>query len=59
VSGTELTIQDLQATLAFCGSSSLDAQFTAQLLNAATFSFEGDNLLINLKADGGTMRFAR
>lgn len=59
VSGNLLTIQDLQSTLVFCGEGSLDAQFTAQLLNAATFSFQGADLLIDLKADGGTMRFRK
>jgi heat shock protein HslJ len=58
VKGDELTIQDLQSTLAFCGQESLDSKFTSQLLTASTFSFEGDNLLIGL-AGGSTMKFGK
>lgn len=46
------------ATLAACLPDSLDQQFLAGLENAAIFFFEGDNLLMDLAADGGTMVFA-
>lgn len=59
VSGNALTIEDLQATRVACGEGSLDAQFSAQLLQAATFTFQGADLLIELQADGGTMRFGK
>lgn len=59
VKGSVLTIKDIQSTLIFCGEASLDMKFTAQLLNAASFSFEGGNLVIQLKANGGTMKFGR
>lgn len=59
VSGTNLTIIDLQASEIACGAKTLDAQFTAQLLLAESFSFEGTNLLIRLKGDAGVMKFRR
>ena len=46
------------STLAACPSDSLDQQFLAGLENVAIYFFEGDNLLMDLVADGGTMRFA-
>lgn len=59
VTGNQLHIKDLQATLAFCGDDSLDVRFTSDLLHADTFGFEGANLLITLQDDGGTMKFSR
>jgi heat shock protein HslJ len=59
VKGDQLTIQDLQSTLVFCGEDSLDSKFTAQLLMAARVSFEGNELLLELEGNGGTMRFVK
>lgn len=59
VNGSGLTIKDIQSTLVFCGEQSLDQTFTAQLLQAASYSFEGENLLIQLKDDGGVLKFKR
>lgn len=59
VNGSALTIKDIQSTLVFCGEQSLDQMFTAQLLQAAGYSFEGENLLIQLKGDGGHLKFKR
>lgn len=57
VSGNLLTIKDIQSTLVFCGEESLDQKFTELLLQAASYSFQGPNLLIQLKNNGGTLRF--
>jgi heat shock protein HslJ len=46
------------STLAACPADSLDQQFLAGLENAAIFFYEGDNLLMDMAADSGTMRFA-
>ncbi|MCC7164202.1 MAG: META domain-containing protein [Anaerolineae bacterium] len=59
ISGNTLTIKNIQATLVYCGDESLDQTFTAQLLQAANYSFEGDTLLIQLGNDGGTMKFGQ
>jgi heat shock protein HslJ len=46
------------ATLADCGPGSRSAQFVKLLGVGARYFFEGENLYIDLFADGGTMRFA-
>jgi len=46
------------STRVACPPDSLDQEFLAGLENAAIFFFEGDDLLLDLAADGGTMRFA-
>ena len=58
VDESNITITLGPATLAACPEDSLDQQFLTGLENAAIFFFEGDNLLIDMVADGGTMRFA-
>jgi heat shock protein HslJ len=45
------------STRVACPEDSLDQQFLTGLENAAIFFFEGDDLLIDMVADGGTMRF--
>ena len=46
------------STRVACPEDSLDQQFLTGLENAALFFFEGDDLLIDMVADGGTMRFS-
>ena len=53
-----MTIKDIQSTLVFCGDESLDQTFTDQLLQVKSYSFAGQNLLMQLK-DGGTLKFKR
>ncbi|HSG18107.1 MAG TPA: META domain-containing protein [Anaerolineae bacterium] len=45
------------STLAACPEGSLDQQFLGELENAAIYFFEGDDLFMDMIADGGTMRF--
>ncbi len=56
--GDALTITVDPATLAECGPASRSAQFVKLLGAGAGYFFEGDNLYIDLMADGGTMGFA-
>lgn len=44
-------------TLAACAPESLDQQYLSALSNAAIYFFEEGDLLMDLSADGGTMRF--
>jgi len=46
-------------TLAACGPDSLSDRFLKELGAAAIIFFDGDDLMIDLFADSGTMRFAR
>lgn len=57
-SGSSLIIEIGAVTLAECGPESRSAQFLKLLPGAARYSFDGDNLAIELMADGGTMVFA-
>ncbi len=50
-----ITIGMLACTRAYCGDASLDAQYTAALSSASSFSRGGDVLLLTY--NGGTMRF--
>ena len=46
-------------TLAACAPDSLSDRFLKELSGAAIFFFDGDDLMIDLVYDSGTMRFAR
>ncbi len=54
----ELTITLGPSTLVACGDDSLDAQFTTLLSSAASYVMDGDELVISLFADAGTMHFS-
>ncbi len=56
--GETLTIAVDSATLADCGPASRSAQFVTLLGSGARYFFEGENLYIDLFADGGTLGFA-
>ena len=45
-------------TLALCEPESLSDQFLQYLNDAAVYSFDGEDLLLDLPADSGTLRFA-
>jgi heat shock protein HslJ/LysM repeat protein len=45
--------------MVYCGDDSLSDDFLKYLSFAATYEVEGDSLRIDLKADGGSMTFAR
>jgi heat shock protein HslJ/predicted small secreted protein len=56
--GKSISIEIMAVTMAICPPGSLSDQFL-QNLNAASLYFsEGDNLMIDLQADSGTMTFA-
>ncbi len=58
IDGSNITIEILFTTQAFCGEESLDTLYI-QSLNAAAIYFTQDgNLFIDLFADSGTMRFS-
>lgn len=58
VTGSSIVINPGPATLVACEPGSLGDAFTAHLLRAAAFSFADDgDLLLDLPADGGTLRF--
>ncbi len=56
--GKSLTLSPIITTLIYCGEESQDQKFLSALQNAAAYSFENGNLLIQLK-DGGTMKFTK
>jgi heat shock protein HslJ len=53
-----ITIEMGPMTMAMCGPDSLSEQFVSRLDYAAIYFFQGDDLLIDLFADGGTMGFS-
>lgn len=53
-----ITIKMGPMTMAMCAPGSLSDQFVSRLSNAAVYFFQGDDLLIDLFADGGTMGFS-
>jgi heat shock protein HslJ len=59
VSGAMLTIGPLASTRAADLPGSIRAEFMKALEQASSFRIEGDRLLVMLKADSGTMTFAR
>jgi D-alanyl-D-alanine carboxypeptidase len=56
--GGEITITPGPMTLAACPEGSRSDQFVAFLGSAARYYSDGDNLILELMADGGTMTFA-
>ncbi len=56
--GQSIKIELGASTLAACPEGSLSDQFLSYLSNAAIYSFQDGNLLIDLFADGGTLTFA-
>lgn len=56
--GSQLTIELGPSTLAACPEGSLGDQFVANLSGANSYFFDGDDLLIDLMFDSGTMRFS-
>jgi heat shock protein HslJ len=57
--GQSITIDEPMAmTMAFCGEDSLSDEFVRQVGVAAITFMDGEDLMIDLFADGGTMRFA-
>ena len=46
-------------TLALCAPESLSDQFLSYLGDVSAYTFDGDDLLLDLPDDAGTMRFAR
>jgi uncharacterized lipoprotein YbaY len=58
VEGKSITITLGPTTLVACPPGSLGDQFVKNLNAAAIYFFEGDNLLIDLMVDSGTMRFS-
>jgi hypothetical protein len=56
--GGALTIAVDPTALADCGPGSRSAQFVKLLSAGARYFFEGENLAIDLFADGGTLEFA-
>jgi para-nitrobenzyl esterase len=58
IDGSSLTLTLGPMTLVACPPGSLGNQFVANLNAAAIYFFEGENLMIDLMADSGTMRFS-
>ena len=56
--GNQLTIAPGPSTMAACPEGSLGDQFVKNLGEANSFFFDGDNLMISLMFDSGTMRFS-
>jgi len=54
-----LTLGPAATTRMMCPPGSLDTRYLQQLGNTAGYFFRGDTLYIDLKMDGGTMRFVR
>jgi heat shock protein HslJ len=59
IEGDRLTLVAGPTTLATCGPNSLSEQYLSLLSNVATFSSSAGRLMLTLKADLGTMVFAR
>ncbi len=55
--GSSITVALGAITRAFCGEDSLSEQFLANLSAAAIYTIEGDQLMLDLFADGGQMFF--
>jgi D-alanyl-D-alanine carboxypeptidase len=56
--GQSMKIELGPSTLVACPGDSRSDQFLSYLTNAAVYSFQGSDLLIDLVADGGTLRFS-
>lgn len=57
--GSSLKLEPGPMTLMACPPGSLDSIFLERLGYVATFVLQGDDLYLNLRADGGDMRFSR
>jgi uncharacterized lipoprotein YbaY len=57
--GRALTVSVLALTKAACPPGSLERRFLVHLGAVAGYLFRGDDLLLGLKVDSGTMRFSR
>lgn len=56
--GQSLKISEPMAmTMAFCGEDSLSDEFVRELTASAIHFMDGEDLMIDMMADGGTMRF--
>jgi len=58
VEGTSLTIEVGPMTMAACPPESRSDDFVKYLGSAAIYFFDGNDLFVDLMADGGTMRFS-
>jgi heat shock protein HslJ len=59
IEGNKLTLVPGTATLVACGPGSPSQQYLSLLGNVATYSSSGGRLILTLKADAGTLIFAR
>ena len=57
--GNSISIEIMAVTRAMCPPGSLSDQFLQNLNAASLYRLEGDNLMIDLQADSGTMEFAQ
>ncbi len=55
---SRLSLSPGAATLALCPAGSQDQAFLRDLRNVAAYVFDGENLVLNLRVDGGNMVFA-
>lgn len=55
--GSQLSVEPGASTLIACPPGSQDQTFLRDLRNVATYVFDGENLALNLKVDGGNMIF--
>ena len=58
VNGNQLTITPGPSTLAACPPGSLGDEFVKQLGNIGSYLFKGENLILEIKMDSGSMIFA-
>jgi heat shock protein HslJ len=58
VNGNQLTIVPGPSTLAACPPGSLGDEFVKQLGNISSYLFKGENLILEIKLDSGSMTFA-
>lgn len=58
VDGPQLTIAPGATTLIACGPGTQDRVFLQNLRDVATYVFDGENLVLNLKVDSGNMIFS-
>lgn len=57
LNGPQLTIEPGATTLIACGPGTQDRAFLQDLRNVGTYVFDGEQLVLNLKVDGGNMIF--
>ncbi len=58
LAGPQITLVPGAMTLAACAPGSQDTVFLRELRDVVTYVFDGQNLVLNLKIDGGNMIFA-